>query len=95
VRSKIEHPFWMILFLVLTSEPSASSAHHRHLGGRLREVQATIRFCSSTPLTFPAEVSTPSTCCPLSGGVSLFNPWYYLVSGFRWSFYGLADVSMG
>ena len=43
-----------------------------------------------------AAASTRSTCCrSLWRTVTLFNPIVYLISGFRWSFYGIADVAVG
>jgi ABC-2 type transport system permease protein len=65
VPLRIEHPVWMVLFLVLTSVT--------FLGGS---------FYSINMLP------------PVWQTVSLFNPVVYLVSGFRWSFYGLADVDV-
>ncbi|HRE18694.1 MAG TPA: ABC transporter permease, partial [Rhodocyclaceae bacterium] len=49
-----------------------------------------------TPLTFlGGSFYAINMLPPFWQGVSLFNPVVYLISGFRWSFYGVADVSLG
>jgi len=47
-----------------------------------------------TPMTFLAAASTPSPCCRRSGRSDAVQPVVYLINGFRWSFYGISDVSM-
>src|SRR5207248_7971456 len=68
--------------------------HHRHLGRRLREAAtgaALDRHAAHLPWgSFYSVDMLP----PFWQTVSLFNPVVYLISGFRWSFYGIADVDV-
>jgi len=81
-----------MLFLVLTSVTSASSVHHRHPGRRFESSRHTVLIITHD---VSAGASIQSTCSRLLADGLAFNPVVYLVSGFRWSFYGLADVSVG
>ena len=92
----IAHPVWMAAFLVLTS---ISFSLFGFIIGvwaegweRLQIVPALI----ITPLTFlGGSFYSISMLPPLWRKVTLFNPVVYLVSGFRWSFYGVSDVGVG
>jgi ABC-2 type transport system permease protein len=92
----IAHPFWMAGFLVLTA---ISFSLFGFIIGvwaegweRLQIVPALI----ITPLTFlGGSFYSISMLPPLWRKVTLFNPVVYLVSGFRWSFYGVSDVGVG
>ena len=92
----IAHPFWMAGFLVLTS---ISFSLFGFIIGvwaegweRLQIVPALI----ITPLTFlGGSFYSISMLPPLWRKATLFNPVVYLVSGFRWSFYGVSDVGVG
>ena len=69
--------------------------HHRHLGRRLRKLQI-IPLMIITPLTFlGGTFYSIKMLPPFWQSVTLLNPVVYLVSGFRWAFYGVADVSVG
>ena len=94
VPLQIAHPFWMIAFLLLTAvDLQPARLHHRHLGGRLREAAA--RAASDHhPAHLPRRhVLFDRHPAAVLAGVTLFNPVVYLVSGFRWSFFEIADVS--
>lgn len=92
----IAHPLWMAAFLVLTA---VSFSLFGFIIGvwaegweRLQIVPALI----ITPLTFlGGSFYSIAMLPPLWRKVTLFNPVVYLVSGFRWSFYGVSDVSVG
>ncbi len=92
----IAHPFWMAGFLVLTA---ISFSLFGFIIGvwaegweRLQIVPALI----ITPLTFlGGSFYSIAMLPPLWRKVTLFNPVVYLVSGFRWSFYGVSDVGVG
>jgi ABC-2 type transport system permease protein len=92
----IVHPVWMAAFLVLTS---ISFSLFGFIIGvwaegweRLQIVPALI----ITPLTFlGGSFYSINMLPPLWRKVTLFNPVVYLVSGFRWSFYGVSDVGVG
>jgi ABC-2 type transport system permease protein len=92
----IVHPVWMAAFLVLTS---ISFSLFGFIIGvwaegweRLQIVPALI----ITPLTFlGGSFYSIAMLPPLWRKVTLFNPVVYLVSGFRWSFYGVSDVGVG
>ncbi len=92
----IEHPLWMGAFLILTS---ISFSLFGFIIGvwaegweRLQIVPALI----ITPLTFlGGSFYSIAMLPPLWRKVTLFNPVVYLVSGFRWSFYGVSDVGVG
>jgi ABC-2 type transport system permease protein len=71
VPLRIDHPVWMIVFLLLTS---VTFSLLTFLGGSFYSIEILPPFWKT---------------------VALFNPVVYLISGFRWSFYGLADVSVG
>jgi len=94
VPLKIAHPLVMILFLVLTRDVQPVRLHHR-IGRRLRKLQV-IPLLVITPLTFlGGSFYSIHMLPPLWQTVTLFNPVVYLVSGFRWSFFEIADVSVG
>lgn len=92
----IAHPVWMAAFLVLTA---VSFSLFGFIIGvwaegweRLQIVPALI----ITPLTFlGGSFYSIAMLPPLWRKVTLFNPVVYLVSGFRWSFYGVSDVAVG
>jgi len=96
VPLKIEHPFWMILFLVLTSVTFSLIGFIIGIWADGFEKLQAIPLLIITPLTFlGGSFYSIDMLPPFWRTVSLFNPVVYLVSGFRWSFYGLADVSVG
>ena len=96
VPLRIEHPFWMILFLVLTSVTFSLFGFIIGIWADGFEKLQVIPLLIITPLTFlGGSFYSISMLPPFWQTVALFNPVVYLVSGFRWSFYGLADVSVG
>jgi ABC-2 type transport system permease protein len=91
----ILHPFWMAAFLVLTSVAFSLFGFIIGIWARSFEQLAIIPSLVVTPLTFlGGAFYSIDMLPPFWRTVSLFNPVVYLVSGFRWSFYGLGDVSV-
>ena len=96
VPLRIEHPVWMILFLVLTSVTFSLFGFIIGIWADGFEKLQLIPLLIITPLTFlGGSFYSIDMLPPFWRTVTLFNPVVYLVSGFRWSFYGLADVSVG
>jgi len=96
VPIRIEHPFWMLFFLVLTSVTFSLLGFIIGIWADGFEKLQLIPLLVITPLTFlGGSFYSIDMLPPLWQTVSLFNPVVYLVSGFRWSFYGVADVSVG
>ncbi len=96
VPLRIEHPFWMVLFLVLTSVTFSLFGFIIGIWADGFEKLQVIPLLIITPLTFlGGSFYSISMLPPFWQTVALFNPVVYLVSGFRWSFFGLADVSVG
>src|SRR5438309_10831372 len=96
VPLRIEHPFWMILFLVLTAVTFSLVGFIIGIWADNFEKLQAIPLLIVTPLTFlGGSFYSIDMLPPFWPTVSLFNPAGYLVSGFRWSFYGLADVGVG
>jgi ABC-2 type transport system permease protein len=92
----ILHPFWMVAFLILTSVAFSLFGFIIGIWARGFEQLAIVPSLVITPLTFlGGAFYSIDMLPPLWRTVSLFNPVVYLVSGFRWSFYGLGDVSVG
>jgi len=96
VPIRIEHPVWMVAFLVLTSVTFCLFGFIIGIWADGFEKLQAIPLLIITPLTFlGGSFYSINMLPPFWQTVSLFNPVVYLVSGFRWSFYGLADVSLG
>ncbi len=93
---EIAHPFWMLLFLVLTAVTFSLFGFIIGIWADGFEKLQVIPLLVITPLTFlGGSFYSISVLPPFWQTVTLFNPVVYLVSGFRWSFYGVADVSVG
>jgi ABC-2 type transport system permease protein len=93
---EIMHPFWMVAFLLLTSFTFSLFGFIIGIWARNFEQLAIIPSLVITPLTFLGGAFYSIDMLPQPWRtVSLFNPVVYLVSGFRWSFYGIGDVSVG
>ncbi|MFA8387729.1 MAG: ABC transporter permease [Pelagibaca sp.] len=96
VDLSIQHPFAMLLFLVLTC--LSFSLFGFILGiwaGNFEQLQL-VPLLIVTPLVFlGGSFYSISMLPPVWQTISFFNPVVYLVSGFRWSFFGLADVPIG
>jgi ABC-2 type transport system permease protein len=95
VPLRIEHPLWMILFLVLTGVTFSLFGFIIGIWADGFEKLQLIPLLIVTPLTFlGGSFYSIHILPPIWQTVTLFNPVVYLISGFRWSFYGLADVSV-
>jgi ABC-2 type transport system permease protein len=94
VPLKIAHPAWMIAFLVLTAVTFSLLGFVIGLWADGFEKLQLVPLLIITPLTFlGGTFYSISVLPPFWQTVTLFNPVVYLVSGFRWSFYEIADVS--
>ena len=92
----VEHPFWMLLFLVLTSVTFSLFGFIIGLWADGFEKLQLIPLLIITPLTFlGGSFYSIDMLPPFWRTVTLFNPVVYLISGFRWSFFGTADVGVG
>jgi len=95
VPLRIEHPVWMILFLVLTSVTFSLFGFIIGIWADGFEKLQLIPLLIVTPLTFlGGSFYSIDMLPPFWRTVTLFNPVVYLISGFRWSFYGSADVGV-
>jgi len=96
VPLQIAHPFWMILFLVLTAVSFSLFGFILGIWADGFEKLQIVPLLIITPLTFlGGTFYSASMLPPFWQKVMLANPVVYLVSGFRWSFYEIADVSVG
>ena len=92
----ISHPIWMLMFLVLTSISFSLFGFIIGLWANNFEKLQIIPLLIITPLVFLGGSFYSITMLPpIWQKVTLANPVLYLVSGFRWSFYEMADVSVG
>jgi ABC-2 type transport system permease protein len=91
----IDHPLWMILFLVLTAVTFSLIGFIIGIWADGFEKLQVVPLLIITPLTFlGGSFYSIDMLPPFWQTVALFNPVVYLISGFRWSFYGLSDVSV-
>jgi ABC-2 type transport system permease protein len=91
----ILHPVWMVAFLLLTAITFSLFGFVIGIWAKNFEQLAIIPALIVTPLTFLGGAFYSIDMLPQPWRtVSLFNPVVYLVSGFRWSFYGLGDVGV-
>ncbi|HEU5296465.1 MAG TPA: ABC transporter permease [Burkholderiaceae bacterium] len=96
VPLRIEHPLWMVLFLVLTSATFSMIGFIIGIWADGFEKLQVVPLLIVTPLTFlGGSFYSIDMLPPFWQNVALLNPVVYLVSGFRWSFYGAADVALG
>ena len=96
VPYQIEHPFWMIAFLVLTSISFSLFGFIIGIWADGFEKLQAIPLLIITPLTFlGGTFYSLKMLPPFWQAVSFFNPVVYLISGFRWSFHGSSDVNVG
>jgi ABC-2 type transport system permease protein len=96
VPVQILHPFWMITFLVLTATTFSLFGFVIGIWAKGFEQLQFIPMLIVTPLTFLGGAFYSIDMLPPGWRtVTLFNPVVYLISGFRWSFYGQSDVSVG
>jgi len=95
VDLSIAHPFIMIFFLILTSVTFSLFGFIIGFWADNFEKLQLIPILVITPLVFLGGSFYSINMLPIFWqNISLFNPVLYLVSGFRWSFYEIADVSI-
>ena len=96
VPYEIQHPLWMVCFLVLTAVSFSLFGFIIGLWADDFQKLQVIPLMVVTPLTFlGGAFYSIHMLPPVWQKITLFNPVVYLVSGFRWSFYGVADVNIG
>ena len=95
VPIQIEHPAWMLVFLVLTAVTFSLFGFLIGIWADNFEKLQAVPLLVITPLTFlGGSFYSIHVLPPFWQKVTLFNPVVYLISGFRWSFYSIADVSL-
>jgi ABC-2 type transport system permease protein len=96
VPLQIAHPIWMLAFLALTAVSFSLFGFIIGIWADGVEKLQVIPLLIITPLTFlGGTFYSLSVLPPFWQTVTLFNPLVYLISGFRWSFYGVGDVDVG
>ncbi|MBY6049925.1 ABC transporter permease [Vannielia litorea] len=96
VELNILHPVWMLAFLVMTAVSFALLGFIIGIWAKNFEQLQLIPLLVVTPLVFlGGSFYSISMLPPAWATVSHFNPVLYLVSGFRWSFFGISDVPVG
>jgi ABC-2 type transport system permease protein len=96
VPLQIAHPIWMLTFLVLTATTFTLFGFIIGIWADGFEKLQVVPLLVITPLAFlGGTFYSVSVLPPVWQTITLFNPVVYLVSGFRWSFYGIADVGVG
>jgi len=92
----IEHPLWMMAFLLLTALTFSLFGFIIGIWADNFEKLQLVPLLIVTPLTFlGGSFYSIHMLPPFWQKVTLFNPVVYLISGFRWSFYGVSDVRLG
>ncbi|MGK9235918.1 ABC transporter permease [Inquilinus limosus] len=95
VPLQVVHPLWMLLFLVLTAVTFSLFGFIIGIWADGFEKLQLVPLLIITPLTFlGGSFYSIAMLPPFWQTVALFNPVVYLISGFRWSFYGIADVNI-
>lgn len=96
VQFEIQHPFWMLAFLVLTAVTFSLFGFIIGIWAEGFEQLNIIPMLLITPLAFLGGSFYSISALPEPWQtISLFNPVVYLISGFRWSFYSVSDVNVG
>ena len=96
VPLQVAHIFWMLLFLVLTAVTFSLFGFILGIWADGFEKLQIVPLLIITPLTFlGGSFYSIDMLPPFWQTVTLFNPLVYLISGFRWSFYEIADVNLG
>jgi ABC-2 type transport system permease protein len=89
------HPVWMVGFLILTAVTFSLFGFIIGLWAESFEQLQIVPLMILTPLTFlGGAFYSISMLPPLWQKITLFNPVVYLISGFRWSFFGVSDVNV-
>lgn len=95
VPLEIAHPLWMLAFLFLTAITFSLFGFILGIWADNFEKLQLVPFLIVTPLIFlGGSFYSIDMLPPFWQTATLFNPVVYLISGFRWSFYGIADVSV-
>src|SRR6202000_1079476 len=95
VAYEIAHPLWMIAFLVLTAVTFSLFGFIIGLWADGFQKLQLVPMLIVTPLTFlGGSFYSLKMLPPVWQKITLFNPVVYLVSAFRWSFYGTSDVNV-
>ncbi|NYT86146.1 ABC transporter permease [Pollutimonas harenae] len=95
VPLRIDHPVWMLFFLVMTSLTFSLFGFIIGIWADGFEKLQIVPLLIVTPLTFlGGSFYSIDMLPPFWQTVTLFNPVVYLISGFRWSFYSIADVNI-
>jgi ABC-2 type transport system permease protein len=95
VTFSIAHPLWMVVFLVLTSVTFSFFGFIIGVWADGWEKLQIVPMLIVTPLTFlGGSFYSINMLPPLWQKIALFNPVVYLISAFRWSFYGISDVNV-
>jgi ABC-2 type transport system permease protein len=96
VPLQILHPLWMLVFLLLTALTFSLFGFVLGIWATSWERLQFVPALIITPLTFlGGSFYSIDMLPPVWRTITLFNPVVYLISGFRWSFYGQADVNVG
>jgi ABC-2 type transport system permease protein len=96
VPIRIDHPVAMLVFLVLTAVTFSLLGFIIGIWAGGFEKLQVVPLLVITPLSFlGGSFYSINVLPPLWQKIALFNPVVYLISGFRWSFFGIADVSVG
>jgi ABC-2 type transport system permease protein len=95
VPLRIDHPLWMVAFLILTAVTFSLFGFIIGIWADGFEKLQVIPLLVITPLTFlGGSFYSIKVLPPIWRDISWFNPVVYLISGFRWSFFGASDVSV-
>jgi ABC-2 type transport system permease protein len=96
VPVRIEHPLFMVTFLLLTAATFSVFGFVIGIWAKSFEQLQLIPLLVVTPLTFLGGAFYSIDMLPPTWRkIALLNPVVYLISGFRWSFYGASDVAVG
>jgi ABC-2 type transport system permease protein len=95
VPVRIAHPFWMVAFLLLTGLSASLLGFILGIWADSFEKLQVVPLLIITPLTFLGGTFYSTSVLPQPWRtITLFDPIVYLISGFRWSFFGIADVNV-
>ena len=95
VPYEIVHPLWMVGFLLLTAVTFSLFGFIIGLWADDFQKLQVVPLMVVTPLTFlGGAFYSINMLPPIWQKIALFNPVVYLISGFRWSFFGVADVNV-